>query len=74
MLLPPSKGGGAVFCSICTNVQAAGMEGEALALQPPDDWNLVEYLWDMWIDHLDDIWSYWHCFVCLPTALVLLVF
>ena len=55
MLLPPSKGGGAVFCSICTNVQAAGMEGEALALQPPDDWNLVEYLWDMWIDHLDGI-------------------
>ena len=50
------------------------MEGEALALQPPDDWNLVEYLWDMWIDHLDDIWSYWHCFVWLPTALVLLVF
>ena len=31
------------------------MEGEALALQPPDDWNLVEYLWDTWIDHLDGI-------------------
>ena len=50
------------------------MEGEALALQPPDDWNLVEYLWDMWIDYLDDIWGYWHCFVCLPAASVLLVF